>query len=212
MNPFSYSDSRHLRTQKPDRFSDYKRYKPFLRIEFERKCVYCRLPDGLKGEESFGVDHYRPASQFPGLDCEYENLFYACNACNWRKGDFWPSPWQAAEACFIPNPCDHRMAEHLRFEASRVEPVTATGRFAIATLFLNHTSQVEYRDFVLRSIDRCLRERDAIRSTLAQLDARIVSSQDLERHWMLADRSALQSRLDRLRTDLERLTGTVSLP
>ena len=88
MNPFSYPDSQHLRTQKPDRFSDYKRYKPFLRIEFERKCVYCRLPDGVKGEEAFGVDHYRPVSKFPGLDCAYENLFYTCNTCNWRKGDF----------------------------------------------------------------------------------------------------------------------------
>jgi HNH endonuclease len=170
--------------------------------------VYCRLPDGVKGEEAFGVDHYRPVSKFPDLDCNYENLFYACNTCNWRKGDFWTALVQAAED-FIPNPCDHRMADHLRFEGARVEPATATGRFAIAMLFLNHPAQIEYRDFVLRSIDRCLRERSAIQSTLAQLDARLVASQDLGRHWLLADRSTLKARLKRLRADLERLTGSV---
>ena len=208
MNPFSYSDSLHLRTQKPERFSDYKRYKPFLRIEFERKCVYCRMPDGVRGEEAFGVDHYRPLSKFPRLDCEYENLFYACNTCNWRKGHFWPEPQQAAEE-FIPNPCDHRMAEHLRFEGARVESVTSTGRFVIAMLFLNHPTQIEYRDFILRSIDRCLREQTDLRSILAQLDARLIASQDLGHHWLLADRSSLQDRLDRLRVDLERLTGSL---
>jgi hypothetical protein len=102
------------------------------------------------------------------------------------------------------------MAEHLRFEGSRIEPATPTGRFAIAILFLNHPAQVEYRDFVLRSIDRCLRERNAVQSTLAQLDARIAASQDLERRRMLADRSALHAWLERLRADLDRLTGSAS--
>jgi hypothetical protein len=76
-------------------------------------------------------------------------------------------------------------------------------------LFLNHPAQIEYRDFVLRSIDRCLSERNAIQSTLAQLDARLVTYRDLERHWLLADRSTLQARLERIRVDLERLTGSV---
>lgn len=209
MNPFLYPESQHLRTQIPGSFSNYRRYKPFLRTEFGRRCVYCRLPDGLKGEDAFGVDHYRPVSRFPGLVCEYENLFYACNSCNSNKNDFWPSSLQWAEASFLPNPCDHRMAEHLRFEGSRVEPLTATGRFAIELLQLNDPVEIQARDFVLRLIDRCLREWDILQSLLAQVEARITASQDLERRWLLADRSALQVEVQGLRDDLERLTGSV---
>ncbi|HSK81259.1 MAG TPA: HNH endonuclease [Thermoanaerobaculia bacterium] len=208
MNPFLYPRVRHTRTQRPHRFSDYRRYKPFLRMEFSRQCVYCRLPDGLRGENAFGVDHYRPVSRFPELECEYANLFYACNSCNWRKGDFWPEPRQWAEGRLIPNPCDHRMAEHLRFERTRVSALTAAGLVTLEFLLLNQPDDVEYRDFLLRAIEHCLRFRRAVVQSLFDLDARLREAGATELHGLLADRALLVSDLESVDRDLERLTGS----
>lgn len=113
LNPFRYSQSRYRRKLSPPSYSDYSRYKSFLKQEFTSQCVYCRLPDGLKGEDSFSVDHYRPQSRFPELVTTYANLFYACSGCNRRKGAFWPTDAQWRAKQFIPNPCDHVMFVHL---------------------------------------------------------------------------------------------------
>ncbi len=102
MNPFLYPKARHRRRQSPPSFSDYRRYKAYLQMEFERQCVYCRLPDTMGHE--FGVDHYRPASRFPESACDYGNLYYAYNACNRRKGAYWPTRNQHQTGCFVPNP------------------------------------------------------------------------------------------------------------
>jgi hypothetical protein len=167
MNPFRYPEDRHSRTQTPGPFNDYRRYKPFLREEFTRQCIYCRMPDGVRGPEAFGVDHYRPVSRFPSLRCEYANLFYSCNICNRLKRDFWPAEDQWAKGLFLPNPCDHAMAEHLRYTGVRVVPQSRAGELAVDLLLLNDGSVVEYREFVLRSI--------GLRIDLAALQA------DLER-------------------------------
>ena len=71
MTVFLYPKARHIRTQTPPAFLDYRRFKPFLRVEFDARCVYCREADMMKGQESFGVDHYRPKRDFPNLTSEY---------------------------------------------------------------------------------------------------------------------------------------------
>ena len=80
---FRYPKAKHIRRHRPTRtYKDYRTYKKYLRKEFSGQCVYCLLPDAPKGQESFGVDHYRPVSLFAQLETSYDNLFYACNACN----------------------------------------------------------------------------------------------------------------------------------
>ena len=79
---FMYPKERHIRRLSPPKYSRYRSYKISLQEEFYCRCVYCALPDVLKGHEAFGVDHYRPRSKFPGLEVEYTNLFYSCNICN----------------------------------------------------------------------------------------------------------------------------------
>jgi hypothetical protein len=86
--PFSYPKSRHTRRLRPGPFKKYSEYKPFLREEFEKKCVYCRMPDTMKDYEMYGVDHYRPKSLFSELLTTYANLFYCCNPCNRRKREY----------------------------------------------------------------------------------------------------------------------------
>ena len=149
MNPFTYQKSKHRRTLSPPAYTSYRRYKPYLRDEFRRQCVYCRLPDGVKGPDSFGVDHYRPQKLFPSLETIYSNLFYSCNCCNSRKRNFWPTAAQLQDKRFIPNPCDHIMFEHLQYRRALVTLKSPAGRQADEILDLNDDDSVKYREFVL---------------------------------------------------------------
>lgn len=206
MNPFHYPEVQHARTQSPGSFSDYRRYKPFLRIEFKRQCVYCRLPDGAFGEDHFGADHYRPVSRFPQLQSHYQNLFYACNTCNRRKRNFWPSEQQWNEGFFIPNPCDCVMAQHLIYRGGRVEPKSPAGQLACEILSLNHPENILYREFLLRAIERCLSATKKILAMIEKIQARLDGEGSDKEKW-LAKRSRLEHQLALHHMDLERLTG-----
>ncbi|WP_298193728.1 HNH endonuclease [Metallibacterium sp.] len=205
MNPFSYPKSKHVRREHPGAFATYTKYKPALRTEFLEKCVYCRRPDGGLSDD-YGVDHYRPKSQFPALIASYTNLFYACNSCNRRKGGFWPSKEQLQDGLFVPNPCDHVMIEHLRYKHSCVEAKSSAGKFALEMLDLNDPTLVKYRQALITIIDATeskLREAYAIhKGRIDQInsDADSVSTLD-------TDISKVQQEIDRLRGALRTLAG-----
>jgi|SRR3954470_11455624 len=207
MNPFRYPDSLHLRTQRPEGFSDYRRYKPFLRKEFGRRCVYCCLPDGPKGEDAFGVDHYRPRFRFPELEFEYTNLFYACNLCNRRKGAFWPDEGQQLLGIFIPNPCAVIMSQHLHYKGAHIIALTPAGQLAEKVLDLNDEKDVLYREFILRTIERCLRELEGALKTLRDVDDQLPQTERGEQEEMLKLRDRLQDKVTATESDVERLTG-----
>lgn len=164
MSPFSYPKAKHARTQQPPTFNSYPRYKPYLQREFSAQCVYCRIPDALKGYEAFHVEHYRPQKSFPELECAYENLFYSCGNCNRSKGSYWPQAHEE-KTRFIPNPCDHVMFEHLRFVDGDVMARTEAGQFAVERLDLNDPNAVEFRRFTKDQIDitgRAIAELDRL--------------------------------------------------
>jgi HNH endonuclease len=208
MNPFGYPREKHVRSLSPGRYSNYKLYKPFLRTEFLRQCVYCRLPDGMHGEAAFGVDHYRPASKFPELRSEYKNLFYACNACNSLKGNFWPREDQVGAGLFIPNPCERVMADHVVYRGVLVEPQSLAGEFAVDILQLNRAEDVAYRRTLLHLIESSLRAAETVMRTLQDLDVRILQARGQVRVEMERDRQTLQEELSQIQEDLERLSGS----
>lgn len=205
MTPFVYPKSKHLRRESPGELSTYPKYKPFLQREFSRKCVYCRMPDSMKGYESFGVDHYRPKSKFPELATAYANLFYACNPCNRRKGSYWPKRVQA-KTHFIPNPCDHEMFRHIRFKGSEVEARTTAGGVLLEVLDLNDRSAVEFRGFIANLIEMCAAKKaelDRARVQLEQLRASgCVSAADAQES--IAE---IEERLRTVSANLARLVG-----
>ncbi len=103
--PFAYPSERHLRRHGPRGYADSQHFKPWLRDEFQFRCVYCLIrerwhPDGDSG---FSVEHLRPRSRSPELVAEYDNLFYACCRCNAAKQDL--------EG--ILNPATEPLASHL---------------------------------------------------------------------------------------------------
>jgi uncharacterized protein (TIGR02646 family) len=206
VNPFVYPKAIHVRRERPGHFSRYQRYKAFLQREFERKCVYCRMPDSMKGYESFCVDHYRPKQPFPLLATTYSNLFYSCKPCNDRKGPYWPS--KARERTeFIPNPCDHVMFSHLRYAAATVVPKSVAGTKAVEILDLNEDEFTDFRTFILDSLEvheakknDLVRARDELK---ARRDASTFAGAEVD-----AALAQLERALVKVSSHLERLSGT----
>jgi len=82
------------KTALPESVSAYREYKPYLREEANKKCVYCAINESyLGGADSFHVEHFRPKSldSFKHLIKEYSNLFYTCAICNRFKSNDWPA-------------------------------------------------------------------------------------------------------------------------
>ena len=85
---FDYPNSRSERRHGPTGYASYKAYLPWLRDEFDFRCVYC-----LKREKwgqvtgDFEIDHFEPQKLSPERRADYENLVYACRRCNSVKLD-----------------------------------------------------------------------------------------------------------------------------
>jgi len=201
--PFAFPKSRHFRRLRPGPFTRYQAYKPHLRDEFENKCVYCRMPDTLKGYESFGVDHYKPKTKFPALTTVYSNLFYCCNPCNSRKGSYWPPP-NRLKTHFIPNPCDHELFAHLRFVEERVEAKTKAGENAIALLDLNDPEVIAARRLILDGIKLFEAKRTETVEVLAQLRSKVSATLNQKLDGAIL---TLESELIRIEANLARLEG-----
>ena len=115
-----------------------------VRRAFDFRCSYCRVDETSAGAE-LTVDHYHPLAA-GGAD-DLANLIYACFRCNVYKGDYWPSPEEAAAGLFVLHPHRHNLFDHLR-ENSRtgqLEPLTVTGAFNIRLLHLNRPQLVAQR-------------------------------------------------------------------
>ena len=163
-SPFQYPQSKHIRQRKPRQFRRYQQFKPALRSEFEKKCVYCRTPDSVRGYAGFGVDHYRPKHAFPELQTSYANLFYCCNQCNSRKGGYW------VEELRVPNPCDDEMHLHVRFARAEVQARSRRGTVMLDLLDLNDPDVVQLRKAVEQTLALCVRTVGQIQATLASLE------------------------------------------
>ena len=73
----------------PQSYLDPRSYKPWLRDEFQFRCVYCLVRETWhpEGDSGFGVDHVQPRSKYRELNWKYDNLVYACCRCNAAKQD-----------------------------------------------------------------------------------------------------------------------------
>jgi hypothetical protein len=135
MTPFTYPRTRHTRRHGPGGYSNYERYRPWLRDEFTFRCVYC-----LKREQwgivrgTYDIDHFVPQSRQPDASIDYENLFYACTTCNTAKG-----------SATVPNPGDCLLDGDVEVrENGAIEGRTPDATKLIRVLGLDDP---EYREF-----------------------------------------------------------------
>jgi hypothetical protein len=203
--PYSYPNTKHGRRLSPPPYTNYRQFKPHLREEFAGQCVYCRALDKLKGHEAFGVDHYRPKDKFDALKNQYSNLFYACNRCNGWKRNFWPSPTQLKAKLFVPNPCDHRMTEHLRYQHAEVASESRAGEWAIHLLDLNNPDVVENRAWVIGAFQMYAEQLATVKATIAEAE------KQLKRAKTDADRKRLAAALEKAKQNRQELDAKLAI-
>jgi hypothetical protein len=160
------------------------------------------MPDSLKGEDTFGADHYRP-QRFVLYRNRYDNLFYACNGCNRRKHDFWPTRAQFAAKQYIVNPCEDVMFAHLRFNGSKVASRSTQGEWTSDALELNDEDVVAVRETILMSIQTCEARRDKARGSMA------LAEKTLKKADTQTDIAALTRLVGTFRREIEKCTRVI---
>ena len=107
------------------------------------RCEYCGLSQ-LGQEATFPVDHVVPRAA--GGTTTSDNLALACVSCSLRK---WAKQTatdpDSGEEVPLFNPRTQSWADHFRWEAERVMPLTSTGRATVAALAMNRPLIVAIR-------------------------------------------------------------------
>jgi hypothetical protein len=177
------------RHETPPKYSDYRKYKPFLRKDFERRCAYCeRTESSLGGEEQFEIDHFKPRKKSSDLRSEYQNLYYACRKCNLSKGSTWPSDEKIKSGFVFADPClIDPYEEHFREKADGgLEKLTNCGRYTSDHIRLDRPEVCKWR--------QSRRQARLDMPTLRELEKELLYSLDFARS--LADRDAIERRLE----------------
>jgi hypothetical protein len=95
MTAFRYPAQPHVRRHGPQGYATYESYRPWLRDEFAFRCVYCLQREQWgRARGVFELDHFLPVAVHPEQQLSYENLLYACTACNAAK-----------RVTLLPDPC-----------------------------------------------------------------------------------------------------------
>lgn len=134
------------RNQSPPSGKKYQYYKPFLRIDFQYRCSYCKNREAVEGgSKKFHIDHYKPKKKFHELINDYLNLFYCCSECNNAKQDFWPTFLDRWMNRFILNPCEHDFEEHYNMNQPEWRGNTQVALWNIERLRLNSRKRIQFR-------------------------------------------------------------------
>lgn len=135
------------RTQNPPLKNKYQSYKPFLRIDFEYRCAYCKNREAVEGgSKKFDIDHYKPKNKFPDLVNTYSNLIYSCKECNSSKHKFWPTIIDMSKNQYILNPCNHDFEKHYNMKQAEWRGNTPVALWNIKRLRLNSPKKLQFRE------------------------------------------------------------------
>jgi hypothetical protein len=135
---FEYPQVAHIRRHGPRGYTQHQSFKPWLRDEFDFRCVYCLWRERwyAVGESAFGVEHLQSRAAAPHLVCEYDNLVYACCRCNSIKTD----------AALVLDPCRDAFGHHLAVSANGlIHGLTTEGRGLIKICKLDQPLLIESR-------------------------------------------------------------------
>jgi hypothetical protein len=136
MNPFVYPDRPHQRRHGPWGYASYESYRDWVRDEFAFRCVYClNREQWVIAKGTFAIDHFVAVSADPVLVADYDNLLYACVACNLTRGK------QA-----IPNPLQHLLAATVEVQGNgQIEARSTPAAEIVEALVLNDPEYVRRR-------------------------------------------------------------------
>ena len=128
-------------------FDDYRKYVPWLRLDFMYRCAYCERKElCIGGQEFFVVDHFKPR-RFIELLAKYENLYYSCSKCNAYKHDAWPAEEEISKGFRFSDPCTEDMyVVHLSERPDgKVDALTDCGSYTRDHIRLERPVLAEWR-------------------------------------------------------------------
>jgi len=135
LHPYAYPHHAHRRRHGPAGYADYESYRPWLEEEFAFRCVYCLKRMVWAPTDTWVIDHLISRREAPHLECEYDNLVFACQFCNGQKG---PNR--------VPDPCEIAYGDCLRVESDgTVTALNGFGSRLEKVLRLNHKCRVQER-------------------------------------------------------------------
>jgi hypothetical protein len=150
-HPFRFPRKAHCRVHGPQGHTKYPAYKPWLRDEFEFRCVYCltREPWSADGQNRFSIDHVKAKSTHTELTLDYDNLVYCCVRCNTLK----------STKVGLPDPCKTSLYKHMKLlHSGRFVGLTPQGKRLVEYLMLNSLDRVNDRLmqlYLFETQDRC---------------------------------------------------------
>ncbi|HEY2413056.1 MAG TPA: HNH endonuclease [Pirellulaceae bacterium] len=141
--PFLYPAAPVRRRHGPQGYSNYESFRPWLRDEFSFRCGYCLVREQWgKVRGVFDLDHFVPVSHDPYREREYDNLVYACAACNSAKhSQNIRAPYEALNANDVQV-----------FEDGRIEARTNAAGEIIEAIGLDSVLNTEFRRDWIRII------------------------------------------------------------
>jgi hypothetical protein len=131
----------------------YPEYRQYLRRDFWYACAYCTMTESEAEAIRFTIDHYEPQSVKPELKDVYENLMYACDECNKRKGSLCPSEEMRREGKRFFRADQDVRGEHFELEGGKVKGKTKVGSYTTLAVDLNRRALVRLRELRQRLID-----------------------------------------------------------
>lgn len=157
--PFEFSSRSPRRKHGPGGYRNYHQYKDWLRDEFTFRCVYCLERERWypSGHAAFAVEHIVPVAKQPDLQCDYDNLAYACLRCNSFKQDI-----------ETLDPSRIALGEHVAVAADgSIVARTPEGREFILLLHLNEPRACELRRTMISILQ--LRNKNPDDATISAL-------------------------------------------
>lgn len=127
--------------------SDYHAYKPYLEVDFCKKCGYTGCSQmWFGGKRTFQIDHLKPESKYPDLINVYSNLVYCCSYVNRAK-------WDDDSPNYI-DPCDETYDDHFERDGNGfIVGKTRQGKYMVKHMHLDL-----FRYAIIWNLDR-LHER-----------------------------------------------------
>ena len=135
----------HVRKHGPIGYKEWESYRPWLRDEFDFRCVFClRREIWDQRRAVFAIEHLVPRKLAPERALDYTNLVYACGSCN-----------SAKSAQSAPDPCDHTYDKLVEVQDDgTIQALNAEGRRLIRTVCLDDAKTTAWRRSLIENF-RC---------------------------------------------------------